>query len=213
MRVTDIFLKYNIVKASTTLPLAYLNDISGKQQLRQDYMLRVFNAPIDIQIAVRDAAAADSRSALKQFAGILTALLSPPFRSVTTRLDVPATFPGGSLGQPEGTVIVEDTTYFPTAGTFWIPTSQFYETVIGYTGKTPTSFTGCTGGGGSAGQGNVITARTVSATTPSGLLDMSDSAIQARKDLFIAAFTRRSQNTIGALKVINGEHIWESVQP
>lgn len=202
MRILDQIFKNAIVQVAQSCSRSDLEKIAQAHQARFDYTIRVLTAPdLALQRAVRDAAIADTGEFPEQLAAILTVWLSPAFRVVSTRLDVPTFFPAGSLGQPVGTVIVEDTTDFPPAGTFLVNTSQFYEQVIGYTGKTPTSFTGCTGGGGSAGQGNVITARIAG-------LDTSASAAQTRKDLFIAAFTRRSENTIGALNFINDKHVW-----
>jgi predicted phage tail protein len=66
-----------------------------------------------------------------------------------TALDVPVTLPAGTVSA--------DTDGFPIAGSFYINTSGGSQQLITYTGKTATQFTGCTGGTGSAGSGNVIT--------------------------------------------------------
>lgn len=207
MKTIDIMLKDQVVRMATSLPKATISALTVQQQLYSDYLLKVLNAPIDTQIAVRNAAAASGKNAIEQLSRILTALLSPAFRTVTTSLDAPTTLPAGSLGQPIGTVLAGDTTDFPASGMFRLNTSQAGQ-LVSYTGKTPASFTGCTGGSGSAGQGNVITFVTFE-------FDISAAEIQARRDTFIAAFTRRSRHAIGALTFINDKHIWSwnEIQP
>lgn len=202
MKIFDIALKNAIAKTSTSFPLASVTSLASKLQTRCDYLLKVCLAPPDVQIALRNAIASDNRKFPQYVVSTLAVLLSSQFTGIshTTSLDVPTTLPAGSLGQPVGTVIVEDTTAsggFPSAGTFLLNTSNGQQTVS-YTGKTSTSFTGCTGGSGSAGQGNVI--------TEGGVPSVAEA--EARKDLFIAAFTRRFRNAIGALNYINSLHVW-----
>ncbi|MEX7470199.1 hypothetical protein AB4Z39_10850 [Mycobacterium adipatum] len=60
---------------------------------------------------------------------------------------------GASL--PQSTINVGSTTGFPTAGTFSVLTNTGLY-VIAYTGKTSTTFTGCTGGGGSLSTGTPV---------------------------------------------------------
>jgi hypothetical protein len=59
------------------------------------------------------------------------------------------TIAAGSNGQtlPQATINVVSTTAFPTSGILLINTSLGAQ-IINYTGKTPTTFTGCTGGSG-----------------------------------------------------------------
>src|SRR3979490_1057782 len=106
-----------ITKTAKTLPLAAIDSLVRKQHDRSVYFLKVFNSDIATMTAVRNAAAADSRDSQQKLAAMLTVLLSSGIPHVTS-LDVPTTLPSGSLGQPVGTVIVADTTGFPTAGTF-----------------------------------------------------------------------------------------------
>jgi hypothetical protein len=78
-------------------------------------------------------------------------LTRPPTTSVNilTTLPVP----------PPGTLIVNSTNGFtPPPGTIYVATSNGVQPVA-YTGTTPNSFTGCTGGTGSAGQGAPVFAQ------------------------------------------------------
>jgi len=78
--------------------------------------------------------------------------VSAPIQNyAATTLDVPVTLPAG-------TVTAVSTVGFPVAGSFLMNTSGGAGQVVQYTGKTATQFTGCTGGTGSAGQGNTIAA-------------------------------------------------------
>lgn len=207
MRIADQIFKNEIAQVAHFYSRSVITEIVQAHQSRFDYIIRALTAPRPVQTAIRDAAIADTGESLfpQQLAAILTVWLSPQFTGMahTTSLDVP-TFLPTSIGQPAGTIIVEPNG-FPTVGTFRIQSSRG-EQIIRYTGKTNTSFTGCTGGNGaSAGQGNVIT------EVPD--YDISPSAVKARRDAFVAAFTRRSQNAIGALNFINSKHIWSWKPP
>lgn len=61
---------------------------------------------------------------------------------------------GASL--PQATINVVSTATFPTSGTIYVYTNQGTQTVT-YTGVTATSFTGCSGGGGTMSTGNNVT--------------------------------------------------------
>lgn len=63
----------------------------------------------------------------------------------------------GSNGNilPQSTINVLDTTLFPSSGALIINSSSGLNTVF-YTGKTPTSFTGCSGGAGTIFTGNSV---------------------------------------------------------
>lgn len=66
---------------------------------------------------------------------------------------MPSTYnAGGSLALPAATITVGDTTEFATSGTLTTPNG-----VITYTGKTATTFTGCTGGVGTLAANAPIT--------------------------------------------------------
>jgi hypothetical protein len=54
---------------------------------------------------------------------------------------------GGSVTLPAATLTVTDTTSFPSSGTLYASTGASIAT-INYTGKTGTTFTGCSGGSG-----------------------------------------------------------------
>lgn len=68
------------------------------------------------------------------------------------------TIAAGSNGQalPQATINVASTTDFPTSGTLNVTTSLGTQTVT-YTGKTATSFTGCSGGTGTMSTGAAVT--------------------------------------------------------
>lgn len=77
--------------------------------------------------------------------------LIPPSNNTTIAI--------ASNGQvlPQAIINVVSTTGFPATGTFTITTSIGDQTVA-YTGTTPTSFTGCTGGLGTLSTGGAVTA-------------------------------------------------------
>lgn len=66
------------------------------------------------------------------------------------------TIASGSNGAafPQSTVNVVSTADFPSSGSFWIRPYGYYE--ITYTGKTATSFTGCSGGAGTMLTGQAV---------------------------------------------------------
>lgn len=204
-KIFDIILKDHLVRMATNIPQATLNAITISQQSRIDYVLKVLNASTDIQIAVRaaaQAAALNDNLFANQFADFLDIWLSPVFRLITTTVQYTVIFPTGSF------FVQVDALEFPPSGSFLLNTSNGSQ-LVNYTGREASlffpglaHFTGCTGGSGSAEPGTVVTAAIED-------LAVSPSAIQARKDLFIAAFTRRSQNAIGALSFINDMHVWE----
>lgn len=57
---------------------------------------------------------------------------------------------------PQATINAGDTSDFPAAGTFWIVQGKRAAQQIAYTGKTDTSFTGCSGGEGTIYAGDKI---------------------------------------------------------
>lgn len=190
MEIFDIFLKAALVRSATSLPKATASAIASRQQILHDYLLKVFDAPIAIQIAVRDASAASESLDERKLSRIVTALLSPLFTApAVTELATGAVF------LPSSTFNVLDASRFLPSGSFVFNSGK----LIHYTGKTGNQFTGCTTTAtGSVQGGNVIT----QAGVPSA------AEVSANRAEFRAAFTRRSQNTIGALNFINEKHIW-----
>lgn len=65
--------------------------------------------------------------------------------------DSPQTSLNGSHTLPQATITVLDTTDFASSGTFYL-----HDQLITYTGKTSTTFTGCSGGTGTFGTGAFI---------------------------------------------------------
>lgn len=207
MKIFDIMLKDELVRTSTDTPKATLNAMALSHQDRINYVLKVLNAPIDIQIAVRSAAQVLNQYMFpNQLVDLLDIWLSPIFRLVTTSV-------GAEVNLPQSEILVEaDALLFPPSGSLRLNTSNGPQ-LVNYTGieesqffSSLAQFTGCSGGSGHADQSEVVTFVTFE-------FDISDSALQARKDLFIAAFTRRSQSAIGALNFINDLHVWEGQQP
>ena len=87
--------------------------------------------------------------------GAVTASGTPTANySVTARVWTPATALASSISLPQATISVASTLGFPTSGSFTVATTSGTEAVA-YTGKTPTTFTGCTGGTGTAASGAV----------------------------------------------------------
>lgn len=86
------------------------------------------------------------------------------------------TIAAGSNGAvlPQATINVVDTTGFPTSGTLQIGSTLgvYY---VAYTGKTTTSFTGCTGGAGVLMTGQIVTQTTMTSggVTPGGSSTLS----------------------------------------
>lgn len=78
----------------------------------------------------------------------------------TTILGIPnATITGGSTTLPQTTINVDSTASFASSGTFQIELSTGVLATITYTGKTSTSFAGCSGGMGIMMQGNRVFAK------------------------------------------------------
>lgn len=69
--------------------------------------------------------------------------------------------PGGFMTLPAATIPVATTAGFSTSGTINIlssnTTAQLINNTVTYTGKTPTSFTGCSGGSGTTFDGFLVT--------------------------------------------------------
>jgi len=80
-------------------------------------------------------------------------------QTVTYSGIVNTTIAVGSNGAilPQGTINVASTTGFPTSGTINVATTSNVLQVVTYTGTTPTSFTGCTGGTGTMSTGGAVT--------------------------------------------------------
>jgi titin len=81
----------------------------------------------------------------------------------------PTTIAAGSNGDslPAGTIDVASTTGFAGSGTILVTTSAGTQTVT-YTGTTPTSFTGCSGGTGVMGTGGAVTIPPIPVTFSGG---------------------------------------------
>jgi len=80
-------------------------------------------------------------------------------KAVVVRAAGKKTTLSGSHSFPTGTINVADTTGFPSSGTIIVVdtlTPPYAQTEIAYTGKTGTSFTGCTGGTGTFASGNSV---------------------------------------------------------
>lgn len=215
MFTIDLMLKETVVRTATSFPKATVSAIIDRQESRHDYLLRFFNAPITTQIAVRDAAAEDE--AHSQLARILTVLLSPPldFTSSNPNGDGPTIRPpsaavwNGALGlsfgaAPTGKVLryeigndsVEATPDVSSSSTVWDYTSSFL--LFSASSHSPL----------------IVKARYFIGSDPASDQSLTayridlDALAQSNKAQVIAAFTRRSQNAIGALKFINDKHIW-----
>jgi len=74
---------------------------------------------------------------------------------------IQTTIAAGSNGQalPQGTINVASTVGFAASGTIYVTTSSGAQ-IVTYTGTTGTSFTGCSGGGGTMSTGGVVYAAT-----------------------------------------------------
>lgn len=148
---------------------------------------------------------------------------------VSTMLAVPFTFPAG-------TVTVVDTTNFPASGAFRINSSNGSQLVT-YTGKTPTQFTGCTGGSGSCfveppgitsqfavAYGPIAFVRDAAAASSNdnakqiaAILTMvlrlyntpnSKATADAKKQQFVTAFKRRSAVVVTCLNSVALRSSW-----
>lgn len=72
---------------------------------------------------------------------------------------------GFSSALPVSVIQVEDTSDFPSSGTLQITSSVGIQQNVTYTGKTPTSFTGCSGGEGVVSGLEVVDGQTIPADT------------------------------------------------
>lgn len=192
MKIFDIMLKDEVVRAATSLPKATLNAMAVNHQNRIDYVFRVLNASSDIQIAVRaKAQLLNDHMFSNQLVDILDIWFSSQFTGIAHWTTL-----SGFVTLPQETIVVDSTSDFPSIGEL-----QIGSQIVSYTGKMQGqdfgSFTGCTGGSGGPYTGVVNEAGVPSAAEA-----------EERRDLFIAAFTRRSKNAIGALNYINGLHVW-----
>jgi hypothetical protein len=80
------------------------------------------------------------------------------------------TAPSNGAVLPQGTINVSDTTEFASSGTIYVQlTSGQYQTIT-YTGKTATTFTGCTGGTGTLATGNGVEINGVQGDLPSNII-------------------------------------------
>lgn len=75
----------------------------------------------------------------------------------------------GSHGLPTGTVNVSDTTGFAASGAFTVWDTNGKGQIVSYTGVTPTTFTGCTGGTGTIPAGADVAPRINSSTSVQNL--------------------------------------------
>jgi hypothetical protein len=91
--------------------------------------------------------------------GTLFVETSSGLQTVTYAGIVNTTIAAGSNGQtlPQATINVISTTGFPNSGTINVTTAANTPQVVTYTGKTPTSFTGCSGGTGAMTTTNPVT--------------------------------------------------------
>lgn len=89
--------------------------------------------------------ASDGKTFPKYYNGSTVAYLGPH-----TQLD------GSSGALPQATITVDSTTGFPDKGNFWISDSSQNAVEIAYTGKTATTFTGCTLGTGTFADNSVV---------------------------------------------------------
>lgn len=196
MIILDQIFKNSIARVAQSYPRSVIQEIVQAHQVRFDYIIRVLAAPRPLQMAIRDAAIADTGEFPQQLAAILTAWLSPALQGpAVTQLG-----PGAILAplSPPITINAVDTSLFLPSGSFRFNSGK----IINYTGKTGTTFTGCTSPttlGGLGSGGSVI--------TQVGAFPSAAEA-SAKRDLFKVAFTRRSQNAMGALTFINEKHIW-----
>lgn len=78
----------------------------------------------------------------------------------------------GAVTLPTGTITVASTTGFPSSGRLWVAGQ-----IVSYTGKTATTFTGCTGG-----EGSLPTLEVIRSMTPIAGLLVNDTDVPAIPD-------------------------------
>jgi hypothetical protein len=134
--------------------------------------------------------------------------------SGTTILRIPSTTilsasDGAAL--PQSTINVADTSDFAIAGTFGVVVGDGSFETITYTGKTLTTFTGCTGGSGTMAANGAVTTLTqmvmsASATATNGAASIT---IGGEKNTKVQGFSLMgSNNTVERVRCINAYGSW-----
>lgn len=97
------------------------------------------------------------------------------FRAATSTYGGQTTVAVASSGValPTGTINVASTSTFDAAGTLYVVISGVPQTVT-YTGKTATSFTGCSGGSGTMTTGDTVRSGSVGVTLPTSTINVLD---------------------------------------
>lgn len=116
------------------------------------------------------------------------------------RAIVKATIAAGSnnVALPTGTINVNSTYGFPSSGSLTIYTTAGFVTVA-YTGNTPTTFTGCTGGSGNMLTGNLVVAITAQDLLQLNIVTSSSSNILS---IFETCASNATNNSVVFFRLI-----------
>ncbi len=78
---------------------------------------------------------------------------------------------------PQATINVADASTFPISGTIMIATTASNYEIVSYTGKTSTSFTGCTGGSGTLSTGSLVSTQNIITGIPTTTIALSSAGV------------------------------------